>query len=91
MQYKEQKKNVQWQNLRSLQKLSTLQDVIATERKIVMVNVSQSLTKAPVLKVLHPKARFFIRNLSNSDLFTCEGNMLSSLMKISCFALKLTW
>ena len=47
-------------------------------------------------KSFHEKASkgaIFICNHSNSDLFTCENNMLSSLVKISCFGkhVNLTW
>ena len=44
-----------------------------------------------VKKIISPKAwngAIFICNHSNSDLFTCEDNMLPSHMKISCFHVK---
>ena len=37
---------------------------------------------------MHRKAQFFICNHGNSDLFTCEDNMLFSRVKISCFRAK---
>ena len=37
------------------------------------------------------KGAIFIWNHSNSDLFTCENNMLSSHVRYHVFACKLTW
>ena len=37
------------------------------------------------------KGAIFICNHSNSDLFTCENNMLFSRVKYRVFARKLTW
>ena len=37
------------------------------------------------------KRRNLLCSHSNSDIFTCENNMLFSRVKISCFRTKLTW